>query len=307
MKAFAILALTVFIAGSVLAASGTGTAAFNFLKIGFGPRALAMGGAYTAVADDATSTHWNPAGLIEMEGAELTFGYINYMAGINSGFLAYARPMGTKSYLGGMINGFYIGGLTRTDENNNDLGEFGSSILVPRVAYATRLGESVSAGMAVKLVYQSIDTFNSYGIALDAGGNYTPSEAPYTFALVVQNLGMQLKAFVEEKDLPPITVKVGGAYRHKEAPFLVGLDVGKSIDSDIFFSLGTEYWVNKMLGLRLGYYSQGRHLQSGSDTDILGGLSFGLGLKWKKYDFDYALVPKVDFGYVHRLAISIDM
>lgn len=307
MKVLAASVLLLFAAGSVFGASGAGTAAFNFLKIGIGPRALGMGGAYTAVADDATSTHWNPAGLAEMEDAEIAFGYIKYMAGINSGFLAYARPMGTKSCLGGMVNGFYVGGLTRTDEYNNELGEFGSSIIVPRVAYATRFGENLSAGVAVKLIYQSIDTFNSYGMALDAGGSYKPTGAPYSFALVVQNLGQQLKAFIEEKDLPPITVKVGGVYRHKEAPFLVGLDLGKSIDSGIFASLGTEYWVNKMLGLRFGYYTLGGDLHSGSDADILGGLSFGLGLKWKKYDLDYALVPKVDFGYVHRLSISVEM
>lgn len=307
MKTLTISILFVFTAGSVFAASGAGTAAFNFLKIGIGPRALGMGGAYTAVADDATSTHWNPAGLTEMEGAKLAFGYTKYMAGINSGFLAYAKPMGVNSYLGAMINGFYVGGLTRTDENNIELGEFGSSMLVPRVAYARRLSENLSAGVAVKLIYQSIDTFNSYGMALDVGGSYAPTEVPYSFAVVVQNLGQQLKAFVEEKDLPPITAKVGGVYRHREAPFLVGLDAGKSIDSDIFFSLGAEYWVNEMLGLRFGYYSLGRDLHSGSDTDILGGLSFGLGLKWKKYDLDYALVPKVDFGYVHRLSISLDM
>lgn len=308
MKALVISVVLLFTAGFVFAASGTGTAAFNFLKIGIGARALGMGGAFTAIADDATATYWNPAGLVKMEGAEATVSYIKYMAGINSGFLAFAKPMGAKSQLGLSINSFYVGGLTRTDENNTELGEFGSLMLVPTVAYATSLTENFSAGLAVKLIYHSIDTFNSYGIALDAGGNYMPSEAPYSFALVIQNLGQQLTAFVEEKDLPPITVKVGGAYRHKEAPFLVGLDVGKSIiDSDIFFSLGAEYWVNEMLGLRFGYYSLGRDLHSGSDADILGGLSFGLGLEWSKYDFDYALVPKVDFGYVHRLAISVEM
>ncbi len=30
---------------------------------GFGTRALAMGGAYTAVADDYSGIYWNPAGL----------------------------------------------------------------------------------------------------------------------------------------------------------------------------------------------------------------------------------------------------
>ena len=40
-----------------------GTTTANFLKLGAGARAEAMGGAYAAVADDATALYWNPAGL----------------------------------------------------------------------------------------------------------------------------------------------------------------------------------------------------------------------------------------------------
>ena len=34
-----------------------------FLKIGTGARPEAMGGAYTALADDVSALHYNPAGL----------------------------------------------------------------------------------------------------------------------------------------------------------------------------------------------------------------------------------------------------
>ncbi|MDE0553955.1 MAG: hypothetical protein OXI24_07065, partial [Candidatus Poribacteria bacterium] len=35
-----------------------------------GARALAMGNAFTAVADDATAGFWNPAGLIQCQGVQ---------------------------------------------------------------------------------------------------------------------------------------------------------------------------------------------------------------------------------------------
>jgi len=42
--------------------AGPGTTAANFLKIGIGARATAMGGALTALADDGTALHWNSDG-----------------------------------------------------------------------------------------------------------------------------------------------------------------------------------------------------------------------------------------------------
>ncbi len=38
-----------------------GTSMANFLKIGVGPRAIAMGDAFVALSDDASSLYWNPA------------------------------------------------------------------------------------------------------------------------------------------------------------------------------------------------------------------------------------------------------
>ncbi len=42
------------------------------VPVGSGARAMAMGGAFTAIADDATAASWNPAGLIQLEKPELS-------------------------------------------------------------------------------------------------------------------------------------------------------------------------------------------------------------------------------------------
>ena len=43
----------------------------NFPHLGYGARAIALGGAYTAVADDLTAIYWNPAGLAQVDAVEI--------------------------------------------------------------------------------------------------------------------------------------------------------------------------------------------------------------------------------------------
>jgi hypothetical protein len=51
--------------------NGPGTTGAVALEIPVNPRAIAMGQAFTAVADDSSAVYWNPAGLNQMQGSEL--------------------------------------------------------------------------------------------------------------------------------------------------------------------------------------------------------------------------------------------
>ncbi|MXZ01934.1 hypothetical protein F4Y93_15325, partial [Candidatus Poribacteria bacterium] len=63
---FSILIASLILTTSVKAADeGAHTA--EFLSHGVGARALGMGSAFVAIADDATATYWNPAGLTKVK------------------------------------------------------------------------------------------------------------------------------------------------------------------------------------------------------------------------------------------------
>ena len=53
--------------------------------VGSGARAVGMGGAFIAVADDATAASWNPAGLVQLERPELSIvgDYVSSTARVN--------------------------------------------------------------------------------------------------------------------------------------------------------------------------------------------------------------------------------
>ncbi|MGD1047919.1 MAG: hypothetical protein ABR899_04115, partial [Candidatus Krumholzibacteriaceae bacterium] len=71
MKRWIVLGIVLVVLIPVLVSANTkpfekvGTFSAQFLKIGPSARAAGMGSAFTAVANDATSIYWNPAGMVE--------------------------------------------------------------------------------------------------------------------------------------------------------------------------------------------------------------------------------------------------
>lgn len=67
-KYISILVVMVFIFHQVGSSEGLKFRKYagEFLEIGVAPRAQALGGAFTALADDITASYYNPAGLIHL-------------------------------------------------------------------------------------------------------------------------------------------------------------------------------------------------------------------------------------------------
>ncbi|MBU2531062.1 MAG: UPF0164 family protein [Elusimicrobia bacterium] len=60
-----------------------GTTSADFLNLPIGARAAAMGGAYTAISEDASAIYWNPAGLVQISKLSVIFMRTAYVADIN--------------------------------------------------------------------------------------------------------------------------------------------------------------------------------------------------------------------------------
>src|SRR5882672_5499886 len=63
--------------------AGPGTTSADILKVGVGARAIGMGEAYTAQADDVSSLYWNPAGLALMQERQASFMYDQMYQGLS--------------------------------------------------------------------------------------------------------------------------------------------------------------------------------------------------------------------------------
>lgn len=80
--------------------SHCGEYAVDFLRIGVGARASALGSAFTAIADDASACYWNPAGLAQTGRLQVQFGHVpmfNNLARYNFGVIALG--LGSQIYV----------------------------------------------------------------------------------------------------------------------------------------------------------------------------------------------------------------
>jgi long-subunit fatty acid transport protein len=288
--------------------SNAGTTAYSFLKIGVGARALAMGGAFVGLADDQSAIYFNPAGLTQLSNRSFTTSYNNYLTDIQSGFIGYIHPYDEKTRLGISINYFNYGSFDRTNQYGENLGTFGAADFALIATYARKVHPLISLGVNAKFILEKIDNYTSDALALDIGAFHKSERKKIQLGAAVQNLGYQLKGFSSgHKESLPAEIKVGISHYPKGLPLLVAIDGAKPFDNDIYFNFGAELLSLKPVFLRAGWSSFGKNYKTNSDKDDLAGFSFGLGVNWKVYKFDYAYSSYADLGGVHRISISGDL
>ena len=73
----------------------------EFIALGVGGRALAMGGAFVAVANDVTAGYWNPAGLARITYPQFILMHDEQFGSlVNHDYGAVAVPFGPQTSLG---------------------------------------------------------------------------------------------------------------------------------------------------------------------------------------------------------------
>lgn len=301
------LVLSLLLSGSDSAAGtnqNAGTSAFSFLKINISARSVAMGGAFTGLADDEAALYYNPAGLASIEKKRFIFGYHNYIADMQSGFIGYIKPLGKERSLGFYLNYLNYGDFTQTDETGTVLGEFGGSDILLAVSFAMRHNYSFSFGGSAKFIYEKIDQYAASGLAFDLGVKYDSDRRRFGAGLMIQNLGFQLSSLGEEKDKLPLAVRTGLFYKPKGLPVTFTTDLIFPNDNDLYFALGAEYMNLKPFYMRLGWNSFGSNYRTSISDDNWSGYSLGVGFDFKKMMISYAFSPAAELGDSHRITLT---
>jgi hypothetical protein len=295
----------VFIGALLLMAPGAaraddpGSAGALFLRIGLGARASAMGEAYTAVAEDASTVYWNPGAMAAVLGTHMTLAHTEYFLSLRVEHAAVTHETDWGTF-GFSFTGLYMDDMERRDDipSVNPLGEFGAYDVAVSLAYARYIVPNLAVGLALKPVYQRIDELSASGIAVDAGLYHVSRIRGVKFAAVIANVGAPMKFDVEEYALPRY-LKIGGSYEREvvalDGRLLFAFDAMFPNDDDVREYLGAEYSYRRMLALRAGY-------KAGFDSQ---GATFGFGVTYREVQFDYAFLPvSNDLGDNHRFGLG---
>lgn len=278
----------------VLAAAAGGEP-FNFLFLDANARAVGMGGAYTALANDSNALLYNPAGLGAIDRSEATFMHNQYFQGVTQEYIGVAMKQG----LGLHLNYLSYGRIPRTtiSQPNGAGSDFGISDLAVGGGYGRRIGEDVSVGAGLKFIRESIDNFSANTFGFDLGSRYAPQSVPgLAVGLAVQNIGPSV-TFQRASENLPLNVRGGAAYQFNafDAHHTFAFDLSKERSENTLFGLGWESVIGKMMALRFGFNSR-------NDAGI--GIVGGLGWLNKNYSVDYSIAPLGDLGMAHRISLS---
>ncbi|RKX27363.1 MAG: hypothetical protein DRP47_06675 [Candidatus Zixiibacteriota bacterium] len=306
-KIFVLIFATGMICGSISAGginSKSGTSGFPFLKINVGARAVAMGGAFTGLADDESALYYNPAGIVTFDGNRFIAGYHNYFVDMQSGFLGYIRKYRENFSIGWWASYLNYGDFIRTDQSGANLGNFSGGDLLLAVSAASRKGPDFTYGATFKIIYESVEEYPAFGFAADDGIHYSSLRNRMCFGLVVKNLGMQLSSLGEDKDPLPLTFRTGISLRPKGLPVTLVGDIIVPTDNNVSFAFGGEYWELRPFYFRLGWNSFGSNYRTSDSEDSWAGLGVGVGFDVNQLQISYAFTPGAELGNTHRITIT---
>jgi hypothetical protein len=150
---------------------GVGTTAGEFLSVGYGPAALAVGDAYVSRVNDISSVYWNPAGLAFMQNNEVMFSYQPWLVDINSFFSAAGLVIPEFGTLAVGLIGMDYGDMNVTTvEMQDGTGEiFSAQDYAFYLSFGRKLATWFGFGASVKYINSSIWHSSASSIALDLG------------------------------------------------------------------------------------------------------------------------------------------
>lgn len=217
-----------------------------------------MGGAHSAVADDAYGIAYNPAGMAQVERLEWGSQTASFPMGRQTYFFSLITPVEADSpyHVGVSWSRFNLeGGIEARAKNTPDPDSIlGVSSDVVDVAFGAWLpgSDNLAAGLGVKFIQDTLGDSNSGGFGLDLGVLYAVQPG-LKLALVMQDIYSAVTWNTGSNEQVPLITRLGIAWQLPGAPLLGSAELEKSLVQGLKSRLGLEWQPLKVAFVRLGF------------------------------------------------------
>lgn len=287
---------------------------FNFLRYQSNARNAALAGAGIAITDEISSLYLNPALISTVEDKQLQATFLKHILDINSGNIVYVHhnKYGSFAAAAGFTS---YGSFDYADKVGNRNGNtFSASDLSFGVSYSNELDSNLYYGATIKYIYAGIEEVNTSAVAFDAGLVYLLSDNRTKVGFSVLNAGTQLSKISHESESLPLDVRAGFSHRLRGLPLLFNFSFHHlADDADNFFSkfksfsIGGEFYLGKIIMLRVGYDNQIRSFTDAEVDKSLTGFSGGVGILLEDINIDYGFSRYGAAANLHRFSISVNI
>ena len=297
-----------------------GQSVYQFLNLVTSPRQAALGGKIITIYDnDVNQANFNPATINSEMDNHLAVNYGSYFGEVTYGTASYAYTFDRhlQTFQAG-INYVNYGNFQGTDESGNLTSDFTGSEMALSFGYSFMIPDiPVHFGTNAKLISSTLESYNSFGGAVDLGALFIDERNDVNWALVVRNIGTQFTSYSGTKEKLPLEVLIGVSQEVENVPIrwhltlenlqqwniafsnparAVGsIDGGSTPEKVSFFNnalrhviIGVELFPKKSFNIRLGYnFRRGEELRVLEQRNF-SGISVGFGLKFNNLKFNYS-------------------
>lgn len=302
----------------ILGGQRVGISTAEFLKIGVGSRASALGDAFVAVANDASALYWNPAGLVQFPDNQVMFSHNMWVVDINHDFAGAVYHLDETNAFGVAFTSLSMQDMPVTTEfQPTGTGEyFGFSDIALALSYSRKMTDQFSFGATVRYIEETLDKLKMRGFMIDLGTFYWTGLGTTRFAVAISNFGNQLApdgkvVLVGKRTIsqwqafsPPTVFRIGFAfepYQDTENKLTASIQLNHPNDNSENVATGLEYSWNNTFYLRGGY-------KFNVDEQ---NYSFGAGVyvpvSIANVTVDYSYSNFVRLGTAHRFSIILGL
>ena len=279
------------------------------ISYGVGARAMGLGRAYVAVANDPTAMFWNPSGLELVPKASFMLFHHQLFESTIYDYAGFVYPTLTYGTIGIGLARLGTSGIVQRDQFNVNLGNMSYEEDELYFSYGKKLPLNLYGGFTLKIRRQAFPgafeaNYDDTGIGFDLGLMYRPGWEEGIFSNVgfgfsFRNLLSPTLNVSSQTEQEPYHLTFGmvkGLQIAETGVLNIVLDIHKSRYESIGILAGTEYVFRDIGTIRVGLDNMNP--------------SFGAGVKYSVLQIDYSFGTTLsdgEFPPTHRFSLTFNL